>query len=57
MEDKKSECASSLNTLVNAHANNGHDISWLKAKVAGLEDSARCNNIKLQGILDTVQPA
>lgn len=31
--------------------------SWIKAKLADLEDHSRCNNVKIRGILESIPPA
>lgn len=51
------EFASSHNTLVDAYNDQSEDISWLKGKMADLEDRARRNNVKICGVPEAVQPA
>lgn len=43
-----------FNDLVDAHTKKKEEVEWLKSKVADLEDSSRCNNVKILGIPETV---
>lgn len=47
VEQKMGEHASSYNLLVDAHNDQSDEVTWLKAKVADLEDRSRRNNLKL----------
>lgn len=39
VKGKKEEFTESFNTMVDAHAAHTEDISWLKNKAAGMEDT------------------
>lgn len=54
VEQQMEEYSSTYNTMVDTHAAQGEDISWLKDKVAELEDRSRMNNIKLRGVPESV---
>lgn len=49
MENKLGEFASFFFAVLDAHNNREEDISWLKAKVADLEDRSDRKNQKNQG--------
>lgn len=55
VEASMDKCTLSFNTLVTAHNGHAEDISWLKDKVADLEDRSRRNNLKLRGVPESVQ--
>lgn len=50
----KSRLKLTFNELVDAHNERDDEISWLKAKVADLEDRSRWNNVKIRGIPESV---
>lgn len=54
MEQKMGEYTSSFNTVVEAHASHGKEITWLRNKVANLEDRSRRKNLKIRGIPKTI---
>lgn len=54
MENKLGEFASIFFAVLDAHNNREEDISWLKAKVADLEDGSGCKNKKIRCIPETV---
>lgn len=57
VEHKMEEYTSSYNVMVEAHTAQGEDISWIKDKLADLEDRSRRNNLKLRGIPESVPPS
>lgn len=57
IEKKIRDFASSHNTLIDAHNDHADDITWLKTKVAELEDGSRRNNVKIRGITEVILPA
>lgn len=44
------EFEDTFNTMVEAHNDHDDEISWLKAKVADLEDRSIRNNLKIRWI-------
>lgn len=46
--------ASSFNAMVDAHANQSDDVSWIKDKLSDLEDRSRRNNLKVRGIPESI---
>lgn len=56
VEKKMGEYATSYNSLVDAHNEQSDELTWLKEKVANLEDRSHRNNMKLRGIPESIQP-
>lgn len=56
VENKMEEYTSAYNVMVEAHTAKGEDITWIKDKLADLEDRSRRNNLKLRGIPEDVPP-
>lgn len=56
IEDKMGDFAASHNTLIDAHNDQSDEITWLRSKVADLEDRSRRNNIKIRGVPENVLP-
>lgn len=54
VEDKMGEYVTSFNTLVDAHEAQKEDLTWIKNKLADLEDRSRCNNLTIRGIPEMV---
>lgn len=42
---------------VDAQEEKDEEMDWIKAKLADLEDCSRRNNVKIRGILESIQPA
>lgn len=57
IQKKIGDFAASHNTLIDAHNDQSDEITWLKAKVADLEDRSRRNNIKIRGVPEVILPA
>lgn len=56
VEGTMGDYSASFNTLVKSHSANNEKITWLKDKIADLEDRPRRNNIKIRGISESVSP-
>lgn len=56
IEEKMGDFASSHNTLIDAHIDHSEELTWLRSKVADLEDRSRRNNVKIRGVPETVLP-
>lgn len=54
---KFGEYASSYNSLVDAYNDQSEEVTWLKAKVADIEDRSCKNYVKIWGIPEAKQPA
>lgn len=48
------EFATTFNELVDAHNERDEYIEWLMVKIVNLEDHSRQNNVKMNGITETV---
>lgn len=46
IESKMGEFTANFNDLVDAHSERNDEVEWIKAKLAGLEDCSKLNNIK-----------
>lgn len=57
VEENMGEFASSYNSLVDAHNDQAEKVTWLRAKVADLEDRSHRHNIKIRGIPEATQSA
>lgn len=55
IEDKMGEFASTFNDLIDAQNAQDDDITWMKSKIADLEDRSRCNNVKIRGVPESVK--
>lgn len=56
VETKIGEFATTANDLVDAHNTSADELDWIKAKIEDMEDRFRCNNVKIRGIPERVQP-
>lgn len=56
VENKMEEYTAAYNVIVEAHTAHGEDITWIKDKLADLEDRSRRHNLKLRGIPEDVPP-
>lgn len=56
METKMEECTDTVNDLVGAYTEQKDDNLWIKAKLADLEDCSCRNNIKIQGVPESIPP-
>lgn len=50
-------CTDSFINMVDAHLAHAEKIVWFKSKVADLENCSRCNNLKIRGVLESLQPS
>lgn len=57
IESKMGKYATTINDLVDAHNTAEEEQTWIKAKLADLEDRSRRNNVKIRGIPESVQPS
>ena len=57
IETKMGEYATTINELVDAHDTAEEEQTWIKAKLADLEDRSRRNNVKVRGIPENVAPS
>lgn len=57
VENSLTKFTENYNTLVDSHTAQTEDITWIKAKLADLEERSRRNNLKIRGIPELVQSA
>lgn len=50
-------CTDSFNNMADAHVAPADKIAWFKSKVVDQEDRSRRNNMKIRGILESLQPS
>lgn len=55
VEEKMGEFAATINDLIYAHNKHENYITWIKSKIADLEDRSRCRNVKIRGIPNAVK--
>lgn len=55
IENKMCDYAESFNMLVDTQSAHEDEIAWLKSKVEDLEDRSHHNNLKIWGVLESIQ--
>lgn len=50
LEHSMEECTTTVNDLIKTYAEVKEEQSWVRAKLANLDDRSRRNNIKLRGV-------
>lgn len=56
IEANMEDFTKTVNDIIHTQEKQTHDTKWIKDKIADIEDRSRRNNIKIRGILESMQP-